>query len=145
MVLVPAPVPVTVTVDPPVPTVATEVLLLVHVPPAVASLSDTDEPLHITAEPRIAVIGFTVTTANALQPLEDNRYVTVPVPDDIPLTRPLVPIVAAAPLMLQVPPDVVSLNTMVDPAHTAAGVPSIALIGFTVTVISLEQPVELII
>ena len=52
---------------PSVPTVATEVLLLLHPPPVVASVSDIPEPSHMLAEPPPVIViaagcVFTVTT-----------------------------------------------------------------------------------
>ena len=41
-------------------TVATEVLVLLHTPPGVASVSDVVYPLHTLVMPVIAVSGFTV-------------------------------------------------------------------------------------
>ena len=63
---VPTPTPVTV---PSVPTVAIAVLVLLHVPPVVASVSAIVEPLHIYATPLVSTIAtgcvFTVTIAVA--------------------------------------------------------------------------------
>ena len=53
----PADTPVTV---PFTSTVATEVLVLLHTPPGVASVSDVVYPLHTLVMPVIAVNGFTV-------------------------------------------------------------------------------------
>jgi hypothetical protein len=44
-------------------------------------------------------------------------------------------------LLLQVPPAVASLRVIVEPTHTDPGVPVIAVIGFTVTILPLLQPV----
>ena len=69
------------------------------------------------------------------------------VPDATPLTvpvdEPTVPF--ATVLLLHVPPDVASLNVIVDPTHTDPGVPRIAVIGLTVTILLLLQPVVAII
>ena len=71
----------------------------------------------------------------------------VVVPEATPYTVPLdgstVPFATA--LLLQVPPAVASLSVIVEPTHTDPGVPMIALIGFTVTVVLLLQPVAVII
>jgi hypothetical protein len=49
---------------PEVPTVATEVVLLAHVPPVGVPVNVIKEPLHTHENPVIAVgIGFTVTSA----------------------------------------------------------------------------------
>jgi hypothetical protein len=76
--------PLTVTGEPVEPNVAAPVLLLVHVPPAVASLSVIVDALHMLVPPRIALIGLTLTTPVALQPVADTRYVIVVVPDATP-------------------------------------------------------------
>jgi hypothetical protein len=47
------------------PMVAIAVLLLLQVPPAVASLSVTLLPLHTTSGPVMAASGFTVSTLTA--------------------------------------------------------------------------------
>lgn len=63
IVTVPVPVPVTVPV---LPTVATAVLLLLHVPPAVASVKDSVVPIQISDPPggdMAAGMALTVTTA----------------------------------------------------------------------------------
>ncbi len=67
MVSAPAATPVTI---PPVLTVATEVLLLLHVPPEVASESVMDDPSQTDAEPPIAAgNGLTVITTDLKQPV----------------------------------------------------------------------------
>ena len=64
-------------------------------------------------------------------------------PDAIPVTTPVVPIVASVPsLLLQVPPAVASLSEVVKPTHTLA-VPLIEPgSAFTVTTVVVLQPVE---
>jgi hypothetical protein len=73
MVVMPELTPVTTTGEPLEARVATDVLLLTHVPPAVASLNDVVAPLHIPAVPRIAVIGLTVNTVVVLHPVAVTR------------------------------------------------------------------------
>ena len=71
MVATPEPVPVTRPV--PAPTVATEVLLLLHVPPVVVSVSRVVKDIQRVEEPVIDDgNGFTVTTSVALQPVVAN-------------------------------------------------------------------------
>ena len=54
---------------PVVPMVATDILLLLHVPPAVASASVMVWPAHTTVGPAMGSgVGFTATTVVALQP-----------------------------------------------------------------------------
>ena len=62
--------PVTTTV--PDPTDARVLLLLLHTPPLVVSLSVTEDPAHtIAGVPRIAVIGLTVMVTLLVQPEMD--------------------------------------------------------------------------
>ena len=65
IVAVPVPIPVTTPV--PEPMVPTAVLLLVHVPPAVASLKVVVSPTHAVVVPVMAEIGPTVTVLVTLQ------------------------------------------------------------------------------
>ena len=68
MVAVPVDTPVTIPVV--APTVAVAVLLLLHVPPVVGSLSVVVAPMHTTAVPVIAAgSGFTVTVAVFVHPV----------------------------------------------------------------------------
>jgi len=147
VVMPPGETPATVTGDPLAPIVATAVLLLVHMPPVVASLNVIVDALHITVVPRIADIGATLTVAVDLQPVDVTRYVIVPVPDETPVTIPdsepteaLVEV-----LLLQTPPAVASLSVTVPPTHTDAGAPMIGVIGFTNNVVLLTQPVDAIV
>ena len=71
MVAVPEVVPL-VTV-PSVPTTATAVLLLVHVPPGIASLSVTVPPKQNEVVPVIGARGFIVTTVTAVHPVAVTR------------------------------------------------------------------------
>ena len=71
--MLPADTPVTVTGEPELPTVAADVLLLLQLPPLVASLSVIVEALHMTVPPWIAVTGATVITPVALQPVAVSR------------------------------------------------------------------------
>ncbi len=64
MLVVPAVSPLT---TPLVLTVPTAVLLLLHVPPAVAFASAVELPAHTLAVPVIGVTAFTVTVALTLQ------------------------------------------------------------------------------
>jgi len=133
MVAVPAATPVTV---PPVEIVAIPVLLLLHVPPAVASVRVELAPTHACRVPPIAAgIGSTVNVAKALQPSEE-VYVIVTVPAETPVTVPPVLTVAVAELLLlQLPPVVASLSVVLLPSQTAI-VPVIAFgNGSTVNVV----------
>jgi hypothetical protein len=108
--------------NPEVETVAIPVLLLLHVPPAVASNTDAVVPLHTKEVPVIGNIGFTVATIVALHPVVPAKYVMIAVPPTTPVTTPLPePTVAIAVLAeLQVPDPAGSFNVTVAPAHTGA-------------------------
>lgn len=68
MVVVPADMPVATPVEDPM--VATDGVLLVHVPPEGAPNSEVTAPVHTEAMPTIADgIGFTVTARVVLQPV----------------------------------------------------------------------------
>ena len=118
-------------------------LLLVHVPPAGGLLNVVADPMQSL---RIPVIepgsGLTVTTVVATQP-GDSLYDIVEVPDDNPVTTPVVePILARlGTLLLQVPPAVISLNVVLDPWQTVIKPVIAAGFGLTVTVSIAIQPV----
>jgi hypothetical protein len=119
------------------PTVATEILLLDHEPPASALLNVVVEPTQTLVVPMLdGGRGLTVTVAIAVQP-ELTVYVTVPVPADTPVTAPtLVTGVESVVLeLLHEPPGVASVKVIVEPTQTA-GVPAIAA-GEALTVIIL--------
>jgi hypothetical protein len=126
------------------PTVATDVLLLLHVPPP-ASLNEVVIPEHTLSAPSIAVgNGLTVNTAVAIQPVGNVcvMVTVVAVATVPPVTTPVVDPIAATVvlLLLQVPPPA-SLSVVVKPEHTAS-VPSIAVgNGFTVTIAVIIQVV----
>ena len=97
MVAVPAATPVTTPVEE--PTVATEVLVLNHVPPGTISLRVIVLPVATAELPVIGATGSTVkvTVAMAVPTI----YVIVAVPADTPVTTPVdEPIVATAVLLL---------------------------------------------
>ena len=135
--------PVAVPVTRPPDTVATDVLLLLHVPDGVTSLRLVVEPWHTDEIPRIAPgKGFTVTTAAVRQPVGNTKMI-VDVPADTPVTRPLDAPARATPvaLLLHVPGALASESCVVNPAHTSR-VPIMADgNGFTVTTTVLIQPV----
>jgi hypothetical protein len=66
--------------------------------------------------------------------------VIVATPEATPVTLPLPSTVALVLLLLHTPPGVASLNVAIEPAHTDVGVPTIAVIGLTLTVALLAQP-----
>ena len=135
----PAPTPDTMPVD---PTVANAKLLLLQVPPPVASDNVSEDPTQTLPEPVTADgKAFTVTTEVALQPV-GSEYVIVDVPAATPEIFPVVaPAVATLVMLLvQVPPVVALLRVSVMPGHIGAE-PVIADNGFTVTIADLKQPV----
>jgi len=132
--------PLTIPVD---PTLARLVLLLLHVPPVVASLNAVVDPAHTTRVPVIpAGKGLTVTGVVMKQPV-DNVYVIVGVPAAAPVKIPVELTVAKLVLLLvQVPPVVGSPNVVVFPTHTFV-VPVIDNgRALTVNEVVIPQPVD---
>ena len=123
------------------PTVATEVMLLLHVPPPVASLSANVFPAQNPADPVIvAGRGDTVTVAKTDEQLNPKEYVMIVVPAEMPETIPVEePIVAMVVLpLVHTPPVIASLKVTGLPAHVFS-TPVIADgIGVTVTVAYAE-------
>lgn len=119
--------------------------VLVHVPPAVASLSVVVLPVHTVVVPVIAAgNGLTVMTADTLQPLGARVYTAVAVEGTVtvpPVTTPVPRPIVAGPLMLQEPPPVALVSVMVLPLHTLAGPPMAAGNAVTVTMAVVVQPV----
>ena len=116
MVAVPAATPVKM---PDVPTVATLVLLLAHVPPTVADESAVEAPTHTVDKPVIAAgAAITVTTTDVPQPpLKTYEIVVVPavIPVTIPLKEPTV--ATEVLLLLHVPPVTLWARGDVLPEH----------------------------
>ena len=115
MVEVPVAPPVTV---PSVPIPATDVFVLLHVPPVVASESNVVKPWHTLSAPEIAAgCVFTVTTA--LMAHMPSVYDMVTVPVFMPVTTP--PALMAATVgvtLLHTPPAVASVSVMENVWHT---------------------------
>jgi hypothetical protein len=140
MVSVPADMPVTIPV--PEPTVALAILLLDQTPPSnVPPLSVVVLPIQTLDTPVIGeAAGIIVTGRYALQPV-GKEYVMVADPRAIPLMMPEeIPIVAADPLLVQLPPVIESVNKAEDPAHIWSGPSGTAGTGFTVTIKATLQP-----
>ena len=142
MVAAPAKPPVTI---PNAVTEATDVLLLLHVPPVTASLKVTFEVLQTDDAPVMA-IGKAITVTDVVaalpQPVE---YVIVAVPAIPPVTTPDAFTVATNELLLlHVPPVTASLKVVFDVAHTdkAPDIAPGAAITVIVLVASVPQPVE---
>ena len=125
----------------PEPIVATDVLLLAHVPPP-GSNKVVVAPIQIPVTPVITEgSGLTVIVLYAEHPVEANPYVMVAVPAVMPVTSPVDdPTVATEVLLLlHTPPLVASLSAVVNPTQTAA-VPVIGTgVGLTVTVVPTAQ------
>jgi hypothetical protein len=110
------------------PTVANAVLLLLHRPPPETSLKALTRPTQTLVIPVIAAgDGLTVTAITELQPA-GNVYNMVAEPEPTPVTRPVLPTVATALLLLlQTPPAVASVKVTGIPVQsgveptTAAG------------------------
>ena len=138
MTEVPAVIPVTI---PEVEPIEAFALLIVQVPPDVGSPKEVVAPMQTVPEPVIVPgKGLTVTIAVALQ--DPTVYEIVAVPAVMPDTMPVVPTVAFALLLLQVPPAVASPRLVVEPTHTP-NVPEITAgegLTVTVTVVLPEQP-----
>ena len=115
---VPAETPVTIPEEE--PTVATDVLLLSHVPPETASVKVVTVPVKMVVGPLIGASGSTVTVTVAI--LVPIAYVIIHVPAEMPVTMPVEdPTVAIAVLLLlHWPPAVESINVLLDPTHTLA-------------------------
>ena len=124
-------------------TVASEILLLLHVPPPVPSAKTVVKPTHTEGEPEIANgVWLTVITEVAIHPV-GNIYVIVTTPPGvIPPTTPVdEPTVAMDPLLLVHVPPPASLKPIFDPVHTVLA-PLIADgKGLTVTGNVAIQPV----
>ena len=124
------------------PTVATEVLLLLHVPTP-SSLSVAVPLTHKVSEPAIADGAGLTVTVSVLEQVAV-VYVIVAVPAARPLTTPLVPTVTepVPSVLLHVPPSDPSLRFVVEPWQIL-GLPVIGDIvpTFTVTVVTQPEPV----
>ena len=137
MVTTPAVTPVTI---PPGVTVASKILLLLQVPPGVASVSAIVNPTHTVDGPMMAEGSeSTVTTAVEAQP-DGQLYDIVAVPKATPVTTPAGLIVATPVLLLlQVPPPGPNKES-VDPTHSVPAPMTGPGEGFTVTVAVAAQP-----
>jgi len=124
---------------------ATDVLLLIHVPPVAPSLRLAVAPWQIFSGPAIALgDGVTVITRVTVQP-EPKEYVIVAVPGMPPVTvPPALPEAITEATTVELddhePPVGMSLSTTDEPEHTVAG----PVIGpgeeLTVTITVAVQP-----
>ena len=100
--------------------VATAVLLLLHVPPGVVSPKVVDVPWHTLKMPVIAEgRPLIVTVTICVQP-DPNEYVITDVPATAPHTVPKPVTVIDGLLLVQVPPDVASLSVITEALHIVA-------------------------
>ena len=141
---VPIDTPVTTPVEE--PTVANAVLLLLHVPPGVATVNVVVCPTHTLLAPLTDVGGATIVTVRAAMQLVESVYVIVAVPVVMPFTTPdEEPMVATDGLpLLQVPPEVASLSMVVMPVQAYANPDIGEGSGLTVMVrtAGVPQPLE---
>jgi len=106
------------------PTVASAVLLLLHVPPLVVSCKVTVVPAQIALTDGVIAPGtmFTVTMVDVVQPEAGSVYTMVAVPTVLPSTLPVAePTVTCELELLQLPPDVPSVKVIVELIHTLDG------------------------
>ena len=127
-------------------TVATAMLLLLHVPPVTGCDRLVVAPAQIVAVPVMAAATLLIVTWVLLVQPAPTVYMMLASPALTPDTTPVVRFTLAlsAASLLHVPPDVALLSVVVCPTHTTA-VPVLApMPEFTVTVAVLAQPVPII-
>ncbi len=134
-VAVPAAIPVT---NPTFVTVATDVLLLTHVPPVVGD-NVVVAPTHTEDEPVILTVGLAITVIALVgfdvQPVDVFVKVKVTEPAATPVTTPAFVTVATAVLLLSQVPPVVGDKVVVAPTHTEVD-PVILTVGLTIVVMA---------
>ena len=150
MVAVPWAIPVTTPVV--LPTVATDGVLLVHVPPIVVLVTVVVEPIHIGATPKIGAAGGTTVTISVTN-VDPHVFVTIYEMTDVPVATPeTIPLLltVATPVLalLQAPPVVTSAN-VVEPVVQSDVVPVMALTTGTPKTVSkagveVAEPAELV-
>jgi len=114
-----------------------------HVPPVVPSVKVIVEPAQNEVEVEIAAGDeFTVTTVVAEHPVP-SAYVMRAVPEDTPVTTPVLLTTVAAPVLPldHVPPVVPSVNVIVEPAQKEVEVEMAAGLVLIVTIVVVVQPV----
>src|SRR5690606_27454665 len=114
-----------------------------HVPP-VLGVTLAVEPIHTLVAPPKVGEGFTVKLIVLVQPVEVLVNVKVTVPALTPVTTPPL-VMVATPVLdeLHVPP-VLGVTLAVEPIHTLVAPPKVGE-GFTVKLIVLVQPVEVLV
>lgn len=142
-----------VTMPPDKVTDATEVLLLLQVPPLGISLSVTVAPEHTVDGPLIAPgAGLTVTSVVAVHPVDVAVNVIRVVRPEVPpaVNTPVVEVITAAAvlLLLHVPVKPVAASVTVALGHTAVGpvmVGAVLITTVALPVIGFEQPVVVLV
>ena len=117
-------------------------MLLLQLPPLVASVSVVVEPTHTCVKPPIvAGKGLTVNTRVVKQPA-GKVYVITAGPTVTPVTTPEAEPTDATPeaLLVQRPPDTELVNVVVRPRHTLFEPPIADGEGLTVAVATTKQP-----
>lgn len=122
-------------------TVATAGVLLLHMPPEVASDRVTVPPVHTVGLAGSIAPGAVLIVATVLAEQPEIVYLIVAVPTALPVTMPPAETEAIPEaLLLQAPPGVASVKAAVPPKHTVTGVGVIAAgVALTVTVVKEEQ------
>ena len=132
--------------SPVVLTVAMLTSLLLHAPPVAVSTSVVVPPTHTVEDPVITLLvelAPTVIARETKQPV-GKLYVSMPTPEDIPVTTPeaMPTVKTAEELDDQMPPAVASISVMELPTHTVVGPEIAAGAGLTVTVmVAVPVPV----
>ena len=131
------------------PAVITPVVLLIvakvpvipQVPPADASVTVIDCPVHTPAGPVMAVgVEYTVITLVVLQPAA-KVYVMVSVPGFEPTTKPVdAPMLRFTPALVQVPPGTPSVAVVAEPTQIPPDDTMADGEGLTVITVLMEQP-----
>jgi hypothetical protein len=124
--------------------VATAVLLLLHVPPGVVSPKVVDVPWHTLKMPVIAEgRPLIVTVTICVQP-DPNEYVITDVPATAPHTVPKPVTVIDGLLLVHVPPPAPSISDVQLSTHTCSTPPIGVGAVFTVTVVVAVQPAAVV-
>lgn len=138
MVAVPVAIPVTTPVL--LSIVATEILLLLHTPPGVASVSVVVEPAQRDSVPDIPATGLMtviMVVATAVPQLPVTVYETVTEPAATPVIMPAVTVATDVLLLLHAPPVIASVRVIVEPILTDEGPDKTPADGVLLTVITL--------
>jgi hypothetical protein len=136
--------------------VATEELAVDHAPPETVDKNvtvlptQTDcVPLKVPADGAATIVTVVVALALEHPPEPATVYVIVAVPAPTPVTKPVLELIVATELLLElhVPPEEVELNILLPPAHIVVFPLIVPATGFALTVtvlvaVALGQPFE---